>query len=222
VDQSTGKLLGAGCVSSGAQRGTGQTWNPTLAWLPVGKGAPQGVYRTPGMTLGRASQLLDPSFSEGVLGRLLGARKTVLRGGYAWCSIASTARRTFFFHAKRRLCANPQLSGTAAHRLVSGGQRSGHWLSHWRGRIDSTSVPRAANSLVPAAGYSNVSFALDPNLRPGYANTVNFTVQREIPGLSSGSRLRRTLRAQSHAERTAQPLLPFMKDAASGQTSLRL
>src|SRR6266478_3009147 len=214
VDQSTGKPLGAQDVFSQRRAAAekGQTWNPALAWLPVGKGAPQGVYRT---ALNDAGPRIAVSWNPG-------DRKTVLRGGYGLVVDRINGSTNAFFsmlnvgYAQTLSCLGPRRDG----RCQAGSDPT----TGFRVGVDGSTVPLSpqlsASSLVPAAGYSETSsFALDPNLRPGYAHTVNFTVQREIPGgflLEAGYVGHFGRNLMQSVQLNSVPY--FMKDAASGQT----
>jgi hypothetical protein len=85
VDQTSGKELSAQMVFSNraAAAQQGQVWNPLIAWLPVGKGGPQSIYKTAWDDLGpHVAASWNPSFKDGLLGPVFGDRKTVFRGGY--------------------------------------------------------------------------------------------------------------------------------------------
>jgi len=72
--------------------------------MPVGKGAPQGVYKTTWKDLGpRVAASWNPSFTDGLASRLFGDRKTVVRGGYSLVFDRINGSTNVFF---------PMLNGT--------------------------------------------------------------------------------------------------------------
>jgi hypothetical protein len=85
IDQSNGTPLTAQYVFNNRRQAAeqGQVWNPSLTWLPIGEpGAPSSVYSTDWNNVGpRIAASWNPSFRNGVLGAILGDRKTVIRSG---------------------------------------------------------------------------------------------------------------------------------------------
>jgi hypothetical protein len=135
TDQTTGKPLGAEDVFSNRRAAAlqGQVWNPVLTWLPVGKGAPQNVYKTVWSDVGpHVSASWSPAFKDGLLGHLLGERKTVLRGGYSLVFDRINGDTNMFFpmlnagFAQTRTCAGPRINGTCQAGAVP------RMLPHWR------------------------------------------------------------------------------------------
>ncbi len=61
----------------------GQIYNPTLGFVPVSQSGRSSAYNTDyGDIAPRAALAWNPAFNGGALGKLLGDRKTVLRGGF--------------------------------------------------------------------------------------------------------------------------------------------
>ncbi len=225
VDQTSGRALSAKDFFSTRRTAAeqGQVWNPTLAWLPVGKGAPQGVYATDRNNFGPHVALSwNPSFQKGLLGRIFGSGKTVLRGGYGLVFDRINGSTNVFFpmlnvgFAQTLSCFGPRRTGPC--------QAGSDPATAFRIGADGPAIPLspqlAPNSLVPPPGYSETaSFALDPTLRPGHAHTVNFTIQREVGGgflIEAGYAGHFGRDLLQSTELNAVPY--FMKDAASGQT----
>ncbi|HJT88527.1 MAG TPA: carboxypeptidase-like regulatory domain-containing protein, partial [Bryobacteraceae bacterium] len=225
VDQGTGQPLTANLVFSNRRAAAlqGQIWNPTVAWLPVGKGAPQGVYSTAWDDIGpRISASWNPSFTGGWLGRVFGNQKTVFRGGYGLVFDRINGSTNTFFpplnvaFAQTLSCFGPRVNGSC--------QAGSDPTTAFRIGIDGSTVPLSAqlpaSALVPPLGNSETtSFALDPTLRPGYAHMVNFTLQREVGGgflIEAGyvGHFGRDL--MQSVDLNAVPY--FMKDATSGQS----
>ncbi len=225
VEQAKGQPLSAHMVFSNRAAAAlqGQVWNPMLAWLPVGKGAPQGVYSTAWDDLGpHVAASWSPSYRTGWRGRLFGDRKTVIRGGYNLVFDRINGSTNMFFpmlnvgFAQTRTCAGPRITGAC--------QAGADPTTAFRIGVDGSTVPLAAqlppSGLVPASGNSETtSFALDPTLRPGHAHMVNLTIQREagrgfiIEAGYVGHFGRNLLQS---VDLNAVPY--FMKDSASGQT----
>jgi hypothetical protein len=61
----------------------GDIYNPTLGFLPVAQSGRSSVYNTDyGDVAPRIAAAWNPSFSDGLLGKLFGSEKTVIRGGF--------------------------------------------------------------------------------------------------------------------------------------------
>jgi len=81
VDASNNQRISANYVFNNrrAAAETGQVWNPLLTWKPIVAGEFDSVYSTQWSNLGpRVAASWNPAFSQGVLGKLFGDRKTVL------------------------------------------------------------------------------------------------------------------------------------------------
>src|SRR5207302_9699596 len=62
---------------------SGDIFNPTLSYVPIGKSGRSDVFSVDyGDWAPRVSAAWNPSLRSGFLGRMLGDRKTVIRGGY--------------------------------------------------------------------------------------------------------------------------------------------
>jgi Carboxypeptidase regulatory-like domain len=225
VDQATGKALSARDVFSNRRAAAeqGQVWNPNLSWTPVGKGAPQGVYKTTWDNLSpRLAASWNPSYSSGLAGRLFGDQKTVLRGGYSLVFDRINGSTNVFFpmlnlaFAQTLTCIGPRTNGSC--------QTGSNPSTAFRIGVDGTTVPLSpqlpTSALVPPAGYTETSSSgLDPTLKPGYAHALNFTIQREagkgfiVEAGYVGHFGRNLLQS---VDLNAVPY--FMKDAASNQT----
>ncbi len=224
VDQTNGQELSPQMVFSNraAAAQQGQVWNPAIAWLPVGKGGPQSIYKTAWDDLGpHVAASWNPSFKDGLLGRLFGDQKTVFRGGYGLVFDRINGSTNVFFpmlnvgFAQTLTCAGPRTNGTCA----AGSDPT----NAFRIGVDGSTVPLstqlAASSLVPPQGNSETnSYALDPNLRPGYSHTANFTIQREIRSfvIEAGYVGHFGRNLMQSVDLNDVPY--FFKDAASGQT----
>lgn len=225
VDQSTGQELSANMVFSNrmAAANMGQVWNPVVQWLVVGtKGAPSSVYKTAWDDLGpHVAASWSPSFKNPLLARIFGDQKTVFRGGYGLVFDRINGSTNAFFpmlnvaFAQTLTCAGPRTNGTC--------QAGSDPTSAFRIGVDGSTVPLSsqlpANAFVPKQGNSETnSYALDPNLRPGYAHEVNFSIQRAL-----GSYVIEAGYVGHFGRNLLQSVdlndVPyFFKDSASGQT----
>ena len=114
-----------------------------MRWLPVGHGAPQGVYSTAWDDLGpRVAASWSPSFGQGVLQRIFGERKTVVRGGYSLVFDRINGSTNMFFpmlnagFAQTRTYAGPRINGAC--------QAGADPTTAFRVGVDGSSVPLAA------------------------------------------------------------------------------
>ncbi|MBV9743135.1 MAG: hypothetical protein JO099_05180, partial [Acidobacteriia bacterium] len=201
----------------------GQVWNPVIQWLVVGSpGAPKRIYRTAWDDLGpHVAASWNPSFGSGMPGRIFGNGKTVFRAGYGLVFDRINGATNAFFpmlnvaFAQTLTCAGPRVNGTC--------QAGSDPTNAFRIGVDGSTVPLSpqlpANHFVPSQGNSETnSYALDPNLRPGYAHEVNFSVQRAI-----GNWVMETGYVGHFGRNLLQSVdlnsVPyFFKDPASGQT----
>ena len=226
VDQSNGTPLTAQYVFNNRRAAAeqGQVWNPLLTWLPVGKpGAPSSVYSTDWNNVGpRIAVSWNPSSKGGVLGAILGDRKTVIRSGFNIVFDRINGSTNMFFaplsvgFAQTLTCIGPRITGAC--------QSGADPATAFRLGIDGSAIPLSAqlpaSNLTPSSGLSETtSFALDPTLHPGYAHEVNFTVQRELGEgflVEAGYVGNFGHSLMQSVDLNAVPY--FMKDSASGQT----
>ena len=171
----------------------GQVYKPTLGFATVnnvggGRKYPYDPFY--GGFSPRVSVAWNPKFNDGLLGKLLGENKTVIRAGYG---------RIFGRLNGVNLLLVPLLPpGPAAGRLLPGRQphrpvpgqqrrRSQHRFPHRRGRHVRSAAHRLAD---PAAALSSRAWAatparatspcLDPKYRPERTDNVTVTLQRQI------------------------------------------
>lgn len=226
TDAATGEILSAahyyGRRRAAAQQG--DVYNPTLGYVPIRQSNRKYLYDIDWNNLGpRVAAAWNPSFQEGVLGTLFGQGKTVIRGGYSrvydrinGVGIVMIPILGVGF-AQTITCIGPRIDGTCAG--------SSDPTNAWRLGVDGSSVPLPAAPavkvpIVPRAPFEEVlSFSIDSALKVGRSDSINFTIQREMPGnmlleIGYAGRLGRNLHQSSQL--SAVPY--FMKDKASGQT----
>jgi hypothetical protein len=187
VDQTNGTRISARYVFDNRRQAAlqGGVWNPTLTWIPVGVGdGPSSVYSTDWNNIGpRIAASWNPSFSDGVLGAIFGDRKTVVRAGFNLIFDRINGSTNMFFpplnvgFAQTLTCIGPRRAGNC--------QSGADPNTAFRLGVDGSTIPLSgqlsSTNLTPATGLTETtSYAVDPNLRPGYARVGNFTLQREI------------------------------------------
>jgi hypothetical protein len=179
----------------------GDTYNPTLSYIPIKDSGRSDVFNVDyGDWAPRVSAAWNPSFRDGFLGRILGDRKTVVRGGYGIAyDRVNTVQSVIIpmlgvgfaqtINLQSPLCNvnGTSVSGCDASVGVSGsGGNPG--LASFRVGVDGTIPTPAlpgplASPIVPALGLSEIlSFQNDPNFKDGRAHMVDFTIQRSLPG----------------------------------------
>ena len=200
----------------------GQIYNPDLAYLPVREAGRSGTFDVDFSNVSpRFGLAWQPSFENGVLGRIFGKKKTVLRGGY---SLLYDRLNTVSSAVLPVTGSGFAQTLTRALPLNGAGQT-------FRVGVDgpmpspppnvAQPIPVVPNKVVGfSTGFGElVALALDPKLKNPRTHNLNFTYQRELPGrvlIEVGyiGRLGRELYAD--ADLNSAPY--FFKDPASGQT----
>ncbi len=179
----------------------GDIFNPTLSYVPVGKSGRSDVFSVDyGDWAPRISAAWNPGLRSGFLGRMFGDRKTVIRGGYGIAyDRVNTVQSVIIpmlgvgfaqtINTNTPLCnANgASVQGCNASVPLSGaGANPG--LASFRvgvdGSIPTPPAPAAVPSpIVPANGLSEIlSFQNDPQFQVGRSHSIDFTIQRSLPG----------------------------------------
>lgn len=167
----------------------GDVFNQTYAYEPIGN-LHRSLYSNVVVPSPRVGIAWNPSFEGGLLDKVFGKRKTVLRGGYSlmWDNMLAAEA------ARGQLLGNPvsvnsptcEAAGSPGLNCISG-------VSPFRIGIDGVPFPPTPTGVtipyIPAAATAaNRNFgdtsgiAIDPNLTVGHIHSVNFTVQRDLPG----------------------------------------
>jgi hypothetical protein len=225
IDAGSNQRISADYVFSNrrAAAEAGQVWNPLLTWKPTGGPGQDSVYSTQWGNVGpRVAASWNPAFRNGLLGYFFGDRKTVLRGGFNVVYDRINGSTNAFFpalsvgYAQTLTCIGPRRAG--------GCQAGADPNTAYRVGVDGSTIPLSTqlpgNNLTPASGLSETtSYAVDPNLRPGFGRAVNFTLQRELGKgflLEVGYVGHFGQKLLQSVDLNAVPY--FMKDSASGQT----
>ena len=176
-----------------AAANAGTIYNPLLGFQPVAKSGRGSVYDADyGNVAPRIAAAWNPSFHNGFLGRLVGVRKTVLRGGFglyydrlngelAVVNPGLTAGPSSTVSTGLQNCGS---SGTPGKNCVAGSSDPG--LSAFRlgvdGSIPLPSIPATlSNPYIPVDGYSElVSSGIDVNYKAPRVFSSDVTVQRDL------------------------------------------
>ncbi len=209
----------------------GDIYNPVVGFTPIQKaGVP--VYNVDyGNVAPRASFAWNPSSSGGIMGTLLGERKTVLRGGFAMIYDRSNTVQAVeipmlgvgFAQTISNitpLCTASNAAGAGCNAaLGSANPGASIFRVGVDGAIPLPVVPQSAIPVVPSLYGETLSFQVDPNTKIGRSYNTDFTVQREIKGgmvfeIGYVGRFGRRLPQAINLEQAPY----FMLDKTSGQT----
>ncbi len=192
----------------------GEIYNPDIAYIPVAELGGRGVFKVNRKNFSpRFSVAWQPSFTSGLLGRVFGERKTVIRGGY---SLLYDRFNTVSSVVVPMLGVGFAQTLTIRRPLNAAGQ-------NFRAGIDGA-IPVPVNTAVtspvaPAKPFGEtLSFTVDPNISDPYNHAVDFTVQRELPGnllIEVGYIGRFARNLYQNVNLNSAPI--FHKDKASGQ-----
>jgi hypothetical protein len=198
INDSTGQIFtAAGYIQAKAQAAAnGQVFNPTIGYLPIRNSGRSNIWNTDyGDIAPRLSAAWNPSYKDGLLGKVFSAGKTVLRAGFGVYydrinnvqSVEIPQLGVGF--AQTLVLATPPCNLNAgstgpACNAAAGAANIG--ASGFRVGVDGTlpvpMVPAVSSPIVPALGGENLSFAVDPDFKVGRSYSIDFTVQRELPG----------------------------------------
>jgi hypothetical protein len=198
TDASTGQILtAAGYIQAKDQAAeAGQIYNPPIGYLPIKSSGRSAIWNTDyGDVSPRLAVGWNPSYTDGMRGKLFGQGKTVLRAGFGIYydrinnvqSVEIPQLGVGF--AETLVLSQPpcDLNGASAGpncNAAAGPSNIG--ASGFRVGVDGTlpvpAFPAVSSPIVPALGGENLSFAVDPNFKVGRSYSVDFTVQRELPG----------------------------------------
>jgi hypothetical protein len=175
----------------------GNIYNPTLSYIPIRSSGRSNVFNVDyGDWAPRASIAWNPSFRDGFLGKIVGDRKTVVRGGYGIAyDRVNTVQSVIIpmlgvgfaqtINVQTPLCNATGAGGpgcNAAAGLTNPGAAS--FRVGVDGTIPTPALPGALTSpIIPTVPFGEeLSFQNDPNFKDGRAHMVDFTIQRSLPG----------------------------------------
>jgi hypothetical protein len=198
----------------------GQIFNPLTSYVPVNT-AHATVFNTDWGDVGpRLALAWNPSFSGGVLGRMLGDKKAVIRGGYSvvydrestietvvipMLGVGFGQTLTEITPGCAQPCANPALSDFRAGV---------------DGNLPVPTVPAISSPVVPSVPFGDfASFQDDPAMKVGRSSNFDLDIQRELPHdmlMEVGYVGNVASRLPTSVDVNQSPY--FFKDATSGQS----
>jgi hypothetical protein len=196
VNAATGQpITGPQYLQSKLQAATqGQIYNPTFGFATVGA-SHLPIYNVDYGSVGpRASLAWNPSASSGILNKIFGERKTVVRGGFAIVydrsnTVQSVEIPMLGIGFDQNIIVQAPLcnaTGPGGAGCSPGVGNANPGLSSFRVGVDGTlplPTPSAATSpIIPAPGAETLSFQVDPNAKTGRSYNFDFSLQRELPG----------------------------------------
>jgi hypothetical protein len=197
TDASSGALISGPSFLAAKQQAAlnGQIYNPTFGFETVGQ-AKRAVYGTDyGDLAPRVSLAWNPSPKSGLWNKLLGDRKSVIRGGFAIVYDRSNTVQSVEIPMlgigfdQNILVTTPACNATGAGGAgcnAAGGVATNPGLASFRVGVDGTlplPTPTAATSpIVPGVGAETLSFQVDPITKTGRSYNFDFSYQRELPG----------------------------------------
>ncbi len=225
IDNQTGEILTTSKYLTARRQAAerGEIFNPELAFQPLANSGRSNIFDVDWNNIGpRIAVAWNPSFSKGVWGRLFGEQKTVFRGGYSIVYDRLNTVQTIVIpllgvgFAQTINCRGPRMDGTCANT----NDPSNAFRIGVDGPAPIPPFPEVTAPVVPSSPFGELlSFQLDPDIKVGYSHSIDFTIQRELPGnmlleLGYVGRLGRNL--NQNIQMNAVPY--FMQDAASGQS----
>jgi Carboxypeptidase regulatory-like domain len=172
----------------------GDIYNPTLSYIPINSSNRSNVFNVDyGDWAPRLSAAWNPGFSNSLMRRVFGDKKTVIRGGFGIAydrvntvqSVIIPMLGVGFAQTISVYSPNCTASGTPGTNCNVNSTPGG---SIFRVGVDGT-IPTPAlpgpltSPIVPSAPFGEtLSFQNDPNFKAGRANMVDLTIQRSLPG----------------------------------------
>ncbi len=203
----------------------GQTYDPELAWATLPTAGRKHLFNPDTNNFGpRLSAAWNPSFTGGFLGKLFGDRKSVLRGGYSLMYDRLTSVNLVMGSpitpgiGQTWSCNGPRwTTGTCAG---SSDASTGFRIGVDGSASPFPTIPQGTDPLTLSSPFGEtISSQYDIDLDLGEHHSLNFTLQRELPGnlffeAGYAGRLSRNLQARSDINSVPY----FFTDPTSGQT----
>ncbi len=171
----------------------GQIYNPLLGFLPVAKSGRGAVYNTDwGNVAPRISAAWSPSYRGGIMGKVFGERKSVVRGGFGMFYSKLTSEDTVVgpgLTAGFTSTASTGLTNcmvSAAPGANCNATTADPALSTFRVGVDGTiPIPTyaatAGSPYIPGPNYGElISFGVSPDLVSPRIYSADLTLQREL------------------------------------------
>ncbi len=197
INATTGALITGPAFLAAKQQAAlaGQVYNPSFGFETVGA-AKRPVYNTDyGNFAPRAAVAWNPSVKDGLLGKIMGDKKTVIRGGFALVYDRSNTVQSVEIPMlgigfdQNILVTAPACNATGAGGAgcnAAGGVSTNPGLASFRVGVDGTlplpTASAATSPIIPGVGAETLSFQVDPNTKTGRSYNLDFSIQRELPG----------------------------------------
>lgn len=172
----------------------GSIYNPTFGFATVGS-SHIPVYNVDyGNIAPRVSLAWSPTGQTGFLGKIMGDKKSVFRGGFAMVYDRSNTVQSVEIPMlgigfdQNLLVSSPLCNSTGAGGAGcnSSAGSSNPGLSSFRvgtdGVLPLPTATAATSPVIPGVGAETLSFQVDPRTRTGRSYNVDFSYQRELPG----------------------------------------
>lgn len=241
LDQGTGQLITSDSYFPARTQAmnAGQIYNPNFAFNPVNNANGQPVFGIDWGTIGpRVGAAWNPSGQGGFLGKILGEKKTVFRGGFALFYDRQNTVQSVIIpslgigFAQTLNVTTPHCDFSGSGGLGCTASSNNPALNNFRIGVDGViPVPTVPVQSVPASppwGVINgslslfpeiLSFQVNPDMKVGRNKAIDFSIQREFKGdliLEASYVGRYASRLPQGMNLTQSPYLQL--DKASGQT----
>ena len=229
-DLTTGELVDPGkyLAAKLAAAKAGKVYNPTFGWVPVGQ-AGKPVFNTVFSAFSpRVAMAYSPEKKKGMLGSLMGDRKTAIRAGFGLIYDRSNLVQNVLIpmlgvgFGQTISINGPKCNLTTAGPGCNAAS-SNPGLSSYRVGVDGSiplpTLPAATVPVTPQNLSETLSFQVDPFSKLGKSYNMDFSIQRELPGgfIVDAAYVGRFARNLPHAINLTQS--PYMfTDSASGQS----
>ena len=176
-----------------AAAANGDFYNPTIGYMPINSSGRSDAFSVDyGDWAPRFSVAWNPSHGSGILGRVFGDRKTVVRAGYGIAydrintvgSVIIPMLGVGFAQTLTVFAPTCDANGIVANCAVNTTPGGSIFRVGVDGAIP-TPAPLGAQSIpvVPQNPFSEIlSFANDPDFKVGRSHMIDFTIQREMRG----------------------------------------
>ncbi len=201
----------------------GQVYNPTFAFQPIASAPQKYIFDIDWNNIGpRMAMAWNPAYSDGFLGKLFGNKRTVVRAGYGVTFDRTAAVGVVMLpilgvgFSQTLTCNGPRRDGAC---LSGSDETTGFRIGVDGSSVRLPSLGRPGTPIVPGIDGETLSFSVDPNMKVGRSQSINLTVQRELPGsllVEAGYVARISNNLGENYELNSVPYM--MKDPASGQT----
>lgn len=231
IDNATDEILTSDLYLQRAREAAlaGGVYNPTLAFLPLRASGRDKYFDTDWSNFGpRLAVAWNPSLANNWLKRIFGEKKSVFRGGYAlvydrqnsinvvsW-NVGVGFGQTLSFNGP--LCDAQGTPGAGCNPVST--SPSSAFRIGVDGLAPSPVIPAVTDRVIPSTPFGEViSRHIDPDNRVGRSHSLDFTIQRELPGdmlFETGWVVRFARELNQGYAMSSVPY--FHVDSASGQT----